>query len=222
MKDWMDSMLASGSEDDEEGDHEDGSSRQRSMSPDGAASEAPSAAPSMATDLALTPESLTQRFPTLFNLPQEYSPKVLITTSINSTLHGEARLLTTLFPNSHFIKRTAHFHAYKYSIREIAGFAAARDFTHLVILNQHLHKKEPSGLDIVFLPVGPMFHFSISNWIPGAKLPRTWQPHKPLPRADPEWLSHTVGVAGGTSVQVSFPVTPGNPRPTGRHVTQPA
>jgi ribosome production factor 1 len=80
-------------------------------------------------------------------------------------------MLTELFPNSKYVRRSAHAHAYKYSVREISKYAAARDFTHVVILNQALHKKVPSGLDIVFLPHGPMFHFSISNFVPGKKLP---------------------------------------------------
>lgn len=128
----------------------------------------PSPAPSTGTDLNLTPESLQSRFPTLFEPPAQ-EPKVLITTSINSKLHHEARLLTSLFPNSNYIRRTAHFHAYKYSVREIASFAANRKYTTLIILNEDL--KRPSGLDVVHLPSGPMFHFSISNWVEGARLP---------------------------------------------------
>jgi ribosome production factor 1 len=93
----------------------------------------------------------------------------LVTTSINSFLHEEASLLTSLFPNSVYIKRTAHFHAHKYSISEISSFAANRNYTHVVILNED--QKKPAGLDIVHLPHGPMFHFSISNWVEGAKLP---------------------------------------------------
>ncbi|GAM90485.1 hypothetical protein ANO11243_085290 [Dothideomycetidae sp. 11243] len=127
-----------------------------------------SPAPSTATDLTTTPENLQSKFPSLF-APLEHPPKVLITTSINSRLKREAQLLTNLFPNSHFVPRTAHFHAHKYSIREIAAFASNRNYTALIILNEDL--KRPSGLDIVHLPSGPMFHFSLSNWIEGARIP---------------------------------------------------
>jgi ribosome production factor 1 len=34
------------------------------------------------------------------------------------------------------------------------------------------HEKKPDGLDIINLPDGPHFHFSVSNWIEGKKLPR--------------------------------------------------
>jgi ribosome production factor 1 len=161
--DDVDSMLGD-SEDEKEKDNVEDDDEERDA-------RAPSEAPSMATDVGLTPENLSARFPGLFNLADDYEPKVLITTSINSMLHDEAEMLTELFPNSKYVRRSAHAHAYKYSVREISKYAAAREFTHVVILNQALHKKVPSGLDIVFLPHGPMFHFSISNFVPGKKLP---------------------------------------------------
>lgn len=128
-------------------------------------------ATSTATNLELSPEFLKQKFPAIFN-PPEQDPQILITTSINSTLHKEADILTGLFPNSTYIRRTQHVHAHKYSVKEIAGFAAARGYTALVILMQAEHEKKPDGLDIVTLPDGPHFHFSVSNWIEGKKLPR--------------------------------------------------
>ena len=128
-------------------------------------------ATSTATNLELSPEFLKQKFPSIFN-PPEQDPQILITTSINSTLHKEADILTGLFPNSTYIRRTQHVHAHKYSVKEIAGFAAARGYTALVILMQAEHEKKPDGLDIVTLPDGPHFHFSVSNWIEGKKLPR--------------------------------------------------
>ncbi|PNS18163.1 Brix domain-containing protein [Sphaceloma murrayae] len=157
--DDMDSMLGSDSDEDED-DAADSTAPTKPR--------APSPAPSTATDLNLTPENLQSRFPSLF-APLEHAPKVLITTSINSRLKAEAQLLTSLFPNSHFVPRNTHFHSHKYSVREIASFASNRNYTCLVILNEDL--KRPSGLDVVHLPNGPMFHFSISNWIEGKRLP---------------------------------------------------
>ncbi|CAA9957953.1 hypothetical protein PTNB73_00116 [Pyrenophora teres f. teres] len=128
-------------------------------------------ATSTATNLELSPEFLKQKFPSIFS-PPEQDPQILITTSINSTLHKEADILTGLFPNSTYIRRTQHVHAHKYSVKEIASFASARGYTALVILMQAEHEKKPDGLDIVTLPHGPHFHFSVSNWIEGKKLPR--------------------------------------------------
>ncbi len=122
---------------------------------------------STATNLELSPEFLKNKFPAVFSPPD--TPKILVTTSLNSTLHQEAQILTTLFPNSTYIRRTAHAH--KYSVREIAQFATNRHYTALVILMQAHHEKTPDGLDIVVLPSGPHFHFSISNWLEGKKLP---------------------------------------------------
>ncbi|CAJ2509918.1 Uu.00g058180.m01.CDS01 [Anthostomella pinea] len=61
------------------------------------------------TNLDLTPQSLVAKFPLLFdddNRPEE--PKVLITTDRNATIHKEAQLLCTLFPNSNYVPRSAH------------------------------------------------------------------------------------------------------------------
>ncbi|KAL8710993.1 MAG: hypothetical protein Q9220_004592 [cf. Caloplaca sp. 1 TL-2023] len=121
------------------------------------------------TNLSLTPAALAARFPTLFSTSSPPSPKTLITTSLHSTIHHEARLLTTLFPNSVYIPRSAHHHSHKYSIREIASFASNRAYTALLVLKED--QKKPTGLTIVHLPAGPTFHFSISNWVEGKKIP---------------------------------------------------
>ena len=121
------------------------------------------------TNLDLTPEALAARFPSLFSMEAPSTPKILVTTSINSNLHNEARLLTTLFPNSVYIPRSAHRYGHKFSIREISSFATNRKYTAVIVLKED--QKIPTGLDFVHLPSGPMFHFSISNWVEGKKLP---------------------------------------------------
>ncbi|KAL8926744.1 MAG: hypothetical protein Q9208_002818 [Pyrenodesmia sp. 3 TL-2023] len=125
------------------------------------------------TNLDLTPSALAVRFPTLFSTPPA-APKTLITTSLNSTLHVEGQLLTTLFPNSVYIPRSAHRHSHKYSVREIASFATNRAYTALLVLKED--QKKPTGLTFVHLPDGPTFHFSISNWVEGKKLPGHGRP----------------------------------------------
>ncbi|KAI9714844.1 MAG: hypothetical protein M1820_000133 [Bogoriella megaspora] len=164
-EDEVDSMLDSGS--DEEGEqsreglksNEDASDMPgRTSSPTGSSTTA---------DMNLTPEFLISKFPSLFEPPKE--PKILITTSLQSTLHSQAQQLTSLFANANYIRRNKHRHSHNYSIREIAQFASNRAYTSLIILNEW--RKTPSGLDIVHLPSGPMFHFSLSNWVEGKKLP---------------------------------------------------
>lgn len=70
------------------------------------------------------------------------------------------------------VRRTAGFKGHKFSVREIAQFATNRGYTSLVILMQAEHTKQPDGLDIIHLPAGPHFHFSVTNWVDGKLLPR--------------------------------------------------
>lgn len=203
--DELDSMLGSDSENEEKDTTESGAKLEP---PDRAPSEAPSAATAATatTDLNLTPEALIQRFPSLFNIPTDKDPKVLITTSLNSTLHWEAQLLTSLFPSSRYIKRTAHFHSYKYSVLEIARYASGREYTHVVILNEEA--KKPKGLDIVHLPDGPMFHFSISNWVEGAKLPGHGNPTNHYPELILNGFRTPLGLLSAHLFKSLFPPRP--------------
>ncbi|KIW09415.1 uncharacterized protein PV09_00305 [Verruconis gallopava] len=169
----IDSMLDSGSEsdeEDEEGEDED-EDEKAFKKPYSKGQQRRQASPNpstTSTNLNLTPESLVSKFPTLF-APLDKDPKILITTSINSTLHDQARLLTELFPNSVYVRRSAHRFGHKFSVKEIAGFAANRNYTALIIMMED--QKKPCGLDFVHLPNGPMFHFSLTNWVEGRKLP---------------------------------------------------
>lgn len=131
------------------------------------------------TNLNLTPEALAARFPTLFSTENPPTPKILITTSLNSNLHHEAQLLTTLFPHSVYIPRSAHRYSHKFSVREISSFASNRNYTAVMVLKED--QKKPTGLTFVHLPHGPTFHFSISNWVEGKKLPGHGNPtdHSP-------------------------------------------
>ncbi|KAF2004449.1 Brix-domain-containing protein [Amniculicola lignicola CBS 123094] len=176
-EDDIDSMLDDDSDlEDLDSDSDKPSSKRKPKEPPKRAS---SPATSTATNLELSPEFLKQKFPSLFEPAGE--PKILITTSLNSALHDEAQILTEFFPNSTYIRRTAHAHAHKYSVREIAQFATSRKYTTLVILMQDLHRKVASGLDIVHLPAGPHFHFTITNWVEGKKLPGHGNPTGHMP-----------------------------------------
>ncbi|KAF2176278.1 Brix-domain-containing protein [Zopfia rhizophila CBS 207.26] len=171
-----DSMLDWDSEDEQDGSDSDAAPSKKKRKPD-LPKRGSSPTASTATNLELSPEFLKQKFPALFAPSAE--PKILITTSLFSTLHYEAEVLTSLFPNSTYIRRTAHAHAHKYSVREIAQFASNREYTTLIILMED--QKKPSGLDIVHLPSGPHFHFTITNWIEGKKLPGHGNPTGHMP-----------------------------------------
>lgn len=168
-EDEVDSMLEDDSEEDSDVSDSD-SDASRSRSKKRAApppKRAASPAQSTATNLELSPDFLKQKFPTLFS-PHE-TPKILVTTSLRSTLHKEAEVIADFLPNSTYIPRSAHAHAHKYSVKEIAGFAANRGYTSLCVLMED--QKKPAGLDIIHLPAGPHFHFTITNWVEGKKIP---------------------------------------------------
>lgn len=170
IEDDVDSMLDSGSENEDDEDAPKPKPRPRAAS---------TAASTTSTNLDLTPDSLALKFPTLFSDETPPVPKVLLTTSINSTLHHEAELLCTLFPHSTYIPRSAHRFGHKFSLREISKFAANRNYTSVILLKEDY--KKPTGLTIVHLPSGPTCHFSIANWVEGKKLPGHGNPTNHYP-----------------------------------------
>ena len=206
MDDEADSMLDESEPESElDSDDSDLDSDAASSKP-GKRASSPSAT-STATNLELSPEFLKQKFPSIFN-PRTDDPQILITTSINSTLHKEAEILTSLFPNSTYIRRTQHVHAHKYSVKEIAGFASARGYTALVILMQAEHEKKPDGLDIVTLPDGPHFHFSLTNWVEGKKLPRHANDTGHYPELILNQFKTPLGILTAHLFQNMFPAKP--------------
>ncbi|WEW56483.1 Ribosome production factor 1 [Emydomyces testavorans] len=169
-KDEVDSMLDSDSDDEEDRRDVERKNDSKKSQVRSATERATSPTQSAkSTNLDLAPDALAAKFPSLFPKEAPPAPKILITTSINSTLHDQARILTEFFPNSVYIRRSAHRYSHKFSVREIAQFASNRSYTALVVVEED--QKRVSGLTVVHLPVGPTFHFSVSNWIEGKKLP---------------------------------------------------
>ncbi len=160
----------------------------------------------MSTNLELTPEALSAKFPTLFATDPPPVPKILVTTSINSTLHSEAQLLTTLFPHSVYIPRSAHRYGHKFSVREISSFASNRKYTAVVILKED--QKKPTGLTIVHLPRGPTFHFSINNWVEGRKLPGHGNPTNHFPELILNNFRTPLGLLTAHLFRTMFPPQP--------------
>ncbi|TPX23649.1 hypothetical protein DIZ76_012984 [Coccidioides immitis] len=168
-QDEVDSMLDSDS-DGEEHDQESSRKNESKKSMRSATERATSPTQSTrSTNLDLAPDALAAKFPSLFPNEAPPTPKILITTSLNSTLHDQASILTEFFPNSVYIRRSAHRYSHKFSVREISKFASNRNYTALVVVEED--QKRVSGLTVVHLPVGPTFHFSVSNWVEGKKLP---------------------------------------------------
>ncbi|KAG6039650.1 hypothetical protein E4U41_002347 [Claviceps citrina] len=203
-EDDNDSMLDSEDEDDDdEAKQQAAIEKQRAKRARRDTSIAPS---TTSTNLDLTPTALALKFPTLFSDDPPSEPKVLVTTSLNSTIHSEAQLLSTLFPNSTYIPRSAHRYGYKYSLREICKFATNRDYTVVLLVKEDL--KKPTGLSIVHLPAGPTFHFSISNWIEGKKLPGHGNPTNHYPELLLNNFKTPLGLLTARVFQTLFPPRP--------------
>lgn len=170
---------------------------------------APSVTPSTtSTALDLAPTSLVTKFPSLFTDDGPLDPKVLVTTGLRSTLHEEAQLLCSLFPNSSYVPRSSHRYGQKYSLREISKFAANREYTAVVLL--HEDQKRPSGISVVHLPVGPTLTFSITpgSWMPGKKLPGHGNPTDHWPELLLNGFSTPLGVLTARVFTSLFPVRP--------------
>lgn len=198
-----DSMIDSGSDAETEGKAKSDVSSSTRTATERATSPTRSAA---STNLDLTPEALATRFPSLFSQAPPPTPKILITTSLNSNLHGEAQLLTSLFPYSVYIPRSAHHHSHKYSVREIASFASNRHYTALLVLKED--QKKPTGLTFVHLPSGPSITFSISNWIEGKKLPGHGNPTDHIPELILNNFRTPLGILTAHMFRMMFPPQP--------------
>ncbi|KAL7763380.1 hypothetical protein ACKLNR_006738 [Fusarium oxysporum f. sp. zingiberi] len=207
--DDVDSMLASDEEMDEERQAALEKKRQRRAQRDN------SVAPSTtSTNLDLTPTSLALKFPSLFTDIPAPEPKILVTTSINSTLHEQAHVLCEFFPNSSYVPRSAHRYGHKYSLREICKYASNREHTAVILLKED--SKKPTGLTVVHLPSGPTFHFSITNWIEGKKLPGHGNPTNHYPEL---LLNNFKTPLGLLTAKLFMTLFPPKPEFQGRQVT---
>ncbi|GKT73615.1 ribosome production factor 1 [Colletotrichum tofieldiae] len=151
-------------------------------------------------------DSLGNVFPSLFTEDAPPPPKILITTSLNSTLHYEANIFRTVFPNSTYVPRSAHRYGHKYSLREISKFASNRDYTAVVLLKED--QKKLTGMSIVHLPTGPTFTFSITNFMEGKKLPGHGNPTNHYPELLLNNFKTPLGLLTAALFQRLFPPQP--------------
>jgi ribosome production factor 1 len=205
-----DSMIDPFSDDEEDGGplDQDANARQPKVPPTPTATERATSPTqsTTSTNLNLAPEALAARFPSLFSADPPPNPKILITTSINSSLHYDAQLLTSLFPHSAYIRRSSHRYGHKFSVGEISSFAANRKYTTLIVLEED--QKRPSGLTVVHLPEGPTFHFSISNWVEGKKLPGHGKPTNHCPELILNNFRTPLGILTAHLFRTLFPSQP--------------
>lgn len=202
--DELDSML--GSDDEKDGAHESSDDGDETPMDPRRIIREDSAAPSMATTIDLAPESLVKKFPALFSDDGPAEPKTLITTSLHSTIHDKAQELVSFIPNSDYVPRSQHKYSHNYSVREIAKYATNRGYSTLVILGED--QKKPSSLNIVALPSGPTFTFSISNWMDVKKLPGHGNPQDFYPEILLNGFTTPLGILTARMLMSLWPKKP--------------
>jgi len=69
-------------------------------------------------------------------------------------------------------------------------------------------QKRPAGLDIVHLPSGPMFHFTISNWVDGKRLPGHGNPTNHFPELILNNFRTPLGLLTAHLFRTMFPPQP--------------
>lgn len=169
------------------------------------------------TNLSHIPDALASRFPSIFHPPD--TTKLLITTTIDSTLHHEAELLTRFFPNSDYIRRTSHkYRSHRPSIRDICTGAHGRGYTAVMILGED--KKRPSSLQIVHLPpspskdangnlqFGPTFTFSIKHFVPPSRIAGHGNPTPHFPELLLNNFRTPLGLLTASLFRTLFPPAP--------------
>ncbi|KAJ3484888.1 hypothetical protein NLI96_g5331 [Meripilus lineatus] len=87
-------------------------------------------------------------------------PKVLVTTSQKATkvTYEFCEELVSVFPGAELIRRKK---GKGFEMGRIAGWAADREYSHLVVVNEDM--KKPNALTIVYLPSGPTAYFKLTS-----------------------------------------------------------
>ncbi|CCM01797.1 uncharacterized protein FIBRA_03864 [Fibroporia radiculosa] len=87
-------------------------------------------------------------------------PKVLITTSPKATrtTYNFCDELVNVFPGAEFIRRKK---GKGFEMGRIAGWAAGRDYSHLMVVNEDM--KKLNAITIVYLPEGPTAYFKLTS-----------------------------------------------------------
>ncbi|KAG6833239.1 hypothetical protein H0H87_009860 [Tephrocybe sp. NHM501043] len=87
-------------------------------------------------------------------------PKVLITTSpkASKSTYEFCDELVGVFPGAEFIRRKK---GKGFEMGRIAGWAAGRDYKHLLVVNEDM--KKPNAITLVHLPNGPTAYFKLTS-----------------------------------------------------------
>lgn len=145
----------------------------------------------------------SDEFSSYFDATEGRTPKILLTTSKNA--HKEAyefcQVLVEVLPNVTFVKRKNQF-----EIRDMAKMCTKRDFTDLIVVNEH--KKIVNGVTFVHLPEGPTLYFSISSLRYPEAIPNVGVPTPHVPELILNNFSTRLGQTVGRFFQALFPHRP--------------
>ncbi|KAG6821483.1 hypothetical protein H0H93_010207 [Arthromyces matolae] len=101
-------------------------------------------------------------FASYFNSEDDPSipPKILITTSpkASKATYDFCDELVGVFPGAEFIRRKK---GKGFEIGRIAGWAAGRQYKHLLVVNEDM--KKPNAVTLVYLPHGPSAYFKLTS-----------------------------------------------------------
>jgi len=88
------------------------------------------------------------------------TPKVLVTTCQKATKisYEFCEEIVDIFPGAEFIRRKK---GQGFEIGKIAGWAAKRGYTNLLVVNED--RKKPNGITFVHLPSGPTAYFKLTS-----------------------------------------------------------
>ncbi|KAF5383779.1 hypothetical protein D9615_003566 [Tricholomella constricta] len=132
-------------------------------------------------------------------------PKVLITTSpkASKATYEFCDELVGVFPGAEFIRRKK---GKGFEMGRIAGWAAGRDYKHLLVVNEDM--KKPNAITLVHLPNGPSAYFKLTS----VELTKQIFGHARATPHHPELVLNgfvtRLGHAVGRMFQTTFPPLP--------------
>ncbi|KAI0091751.1 Brix-domain-containing protein [Irpex rosettiformis] len=132
-------------------------------------------------------------------------PKVLVTTSQKATrvTYEFCEELVSVFPGAELIRRKK---GKGFEMGRIAGWAAGREYTHLMVVNEDM--KKPNAVTIVYLPHGPTAYFKLSSIELTQKISGHARPTAHFPELVMNGFVTRLGHTVGRMFQTLFPPMP--------------
>ncbi|KIP09980.1 hypothetical protein PHLGIDRAFT_101801 [Phlebiopsis gigantea 11061_1 CR5-6] len=132
-------------------------------------------------------------------------PKILVTTSKKATrvTYEFCEELITIWPGAEFIRRRK---GQGFEMGRIAGWAAGRNFSHLMVVNEDM--KKPNAVTIVYLPDGPTAYFKLTSIELSKKISGHARPTEHFPELVLNGFVTRLGHTVGRLWQTMFPPMP--------------